>query len=301
MRKGFNFSMVVFTLILSLTACQKEPTAEFTASRINANIGEIINFINTSKDADSYEWNFGDGGISTEINPSHAYGTAGIFNVSLKVFSKNGKKSDEAIISITIGNTDDIVPPVITLIGANPTNIILGTTYTDAGAAANDDVDGDLTSSIVCFNNVNNALKGSYIVNYSVSDAAGNSASINRTVNVKNEADAWDGSYNASDDWNSDGTIDYTWTETITSSSTVNNEPVFTRFADYTGCSLKIDISGSSVSYPGSQTINCGVPAQNRTFTITSGTVSGTTITINYHEVDANSFTTDGVDVYVKQ
>jgi PKD repeat protein len=303
MRRSYNFILIVFILSIILSACQKEPTAEFASSKSIANIGEMISFINTSKDADSYEWNFGDGGISTETNSSHSFNTGGIYNVSLKVFSKNGKKSDEAIVSITITNTADITPPVITLIGANPTNIILGTTYTDAGATANDDVDGDLTSSIVCVNNVNNTLKGSYNVNYSVYDAAGNSASINRTVNVKNAADAWDGSYNASDDWNSDGTIDYTWTETITSSSTINYQLSFLHFAYYTGVYLKVNVSGSSLSYPGSQTFMSGPSGmqQNRTFSNLAGNITATTLTISYHEVDADSFTTDGVDVYVKQ
>src|SRR5258708_31750443 len=43
----------------------------------------------------------------------------------------------------------DTTPPVITLVGQNPVTVTLGGSYTDAGATAKDDKDGDLTKSIV--------------------------------------------------------------------------------------------------------------------------------------------------------
>ncbi len=39
----------------------------------------------------------------------------------------------------------DTTPPVITLVGANPFTVNQGGTYTDPGATATDNVDGDLT------------------------------------------------------------------------------------------------------------------------------------------------------------
>jgi PKD repeat protein len=44
-----------------------------------------VNFTNLSVDADSYEWDFGDGTISNEVNPFHTYTTPGQYTVSLKV------------------------------------------------------------------------------------------------------------------------------------------------------------------------------------------------------------------------
>ena len=38
---------------------------------------------------------------------------------------------------------------MITLLGSSPIDVVLNSTYTDAGATALDDVDGDLTGSIV--------------------------------------------------------------------------------------------------------------------------------------------------------
>ncbi len=78
----------------------------------------------------------------------------------------------------------DMTPPVITLNGSSSVRVVVGSTYTDAGAAAYDDEDGDLTSSIVTKSTVNTARIGTYAVTYSVSDAAGNAAAETRTVVV---------------------------------------------------------------------------------------------------------------------
>ena len=79
----------------------------------------------------------------------------------------------------------DVTKPVITLLGSSPVNIDLGTSYTDAGATATDDIDGDITSSIVIVNPVNVNVAGTYIVTYNVSDTEGNAATeVTRTVNV---------------------------------------------------------------------------------------------------------------------
>ncbi len=207
---------------------------------------------------------------------------------------------------LTSCSKDDISKPVITLKGDANVTVVLNGTYTDAGATADDDKDGDLTSSITSnasATNPNVNLKGTYAVTYTVTDAAGNTATKDRTVVVANSAGNLEGSFNASDDWNSDGTSDFSWVETITASSTVNNQLVFSKFAYYTGCALKINVSGTSVSFPGVQSFLCGAGAlqQNRAFSQISGSIAGTTITVNYHELDADGFTTDGVDTFVKQ
>ena len=41
------------------------------------------NFSNTSVNATSYQWTFGDGGTSTQANPLHVYGSPGLFPVTL--------------------------------------------------------------------------------------------------------------------------------------------------------------------------------------------------------------------------
>ncbi|RLA00363.1 MAG: hypothetical protein DRQ45_07460, partial [Gammaproteobacteria bacterium] len=55
----------------------------------------------------------------------------------------------------------------------------------DAGATAEDDVDGDITSNIAITDNVDVDVLGTYTVYYNVADATGNDANeITRTVNI---------------------------------------------------------------------------------------------------------------------
>lgn len=80
---------------------------------------------------------------------------------------------------------NDTTPPVITVLGDNPALAGQGTTYTDAGATAYDETDGDITSIIITTNNVNTADTGFYQVKYNVSDNSGNAAEEKtRTVHV---------------------------------------------------------------------------------------------------------------------
>jgi uncharacterized repeat protein (TIGR01451 family) len=75
--------------------------------------------------------------------------------------------------------------PVITLVGNNPETIIVGSTYTDAGATALDIEDGDITSKIVASSTVNTNITGSYTVTYDVVDSSGLAATrVTRVVNV---------------------------------------------------------------------------------------------------------------------
>jgi hypothetical protein len=79
----------------------------------------------------------------------------------------------------------DTVPPVIVVLGSATVTIQVGSNYTDAGATASDNVDGDLTRSIVVDNPVDTNQVGTYTVTYSVEDQAGNSDVATRTVIVQ--------------------------------------------------------------------------------------------------------------------
>ena len=70
----------------------------------------------------------------------------------------------------------DTIPPVIKLSGGTRITLSVFSTYTDAGATALDNIDGDLTSKIVTENLVNPTVLGTYLVTYNVRDAAGNAA-----------------------------------------------------------------------------------------------------------------------------
>ena len=77
------------------------------------------------------------------------------------------------------------VAPVITLTGSDVT-LNVGDTYTDDGATASDDEEGDISANIVVGGDtVDTATAGTYTITYDVSDGAGNAATqVTRTVNV---------------------------------------------------------------------------------------------------------------------
>ena len=81
----------------------------------------------------------------------------------------------------------DTTSPVITLNGANPLIVPLNGTYTEPGYTAVDPEEGDLTGSVqvIGVNQINTAVAGNYTVTYLVSDSAGNTTTITRTVTVQ--------------------------------------------------------------------------------------------------------------------
>jgi hypothetical protein len=82
--------------------------------------------------------------------------------------------------------SSDTTAPVITINGSNPVTVTANTSYTDAGASYTDNVDGGPTTitSQNTTSNVNITLPGTYTVTYTATDAAGNTATAQRTVNV---------------------------------------------------------------------------------------------------------------------
>jgi len=79
----------------------------------------------------------------------------------------------------------DNVAPVISLIGLERVWHAVGTTYSDLGATAIDDIDGDISDRITSTGTVDVNTLGDYTIVYSVSDEAGNRAEeVMRTVTV---------------------------------------------------------------------------------------------------------------------
>lgn len=79
----------------------------------------------------------------------------------------------------------DTTPPVISLVGSATVSVKRYKSYSDAGATATDNVDGNITQKITVSNPVNTSKVGTYYVRYNVKDAAGNAAAqVTRTVKV---------------------------------------------------------------------------------------------------------------------
>lgn len=67
------------------------PTPTFTESATTScTVPFTVNFTNTTVNTTSAAWNFGDGGTSTQINPTYTYNALGTYNVTLQVTDNNG-------------------------------------------------------------------------------------------------------------------------------------------------------------------------------------------------------------------
>ncbi len=79
----------------------------------------------------------------------------------------------------------DTTAPVISLIGSSPMYVEKDSTFTDPGATALDETDGDISSRIQAISLVQTSVEGTYHVTYNVADNAGNKATeVSRTVIV---------------------------------------------------------------------------------------------------------------------
>lgn len=82
------------------------------------------------------------------------------------------------------GGSSDTIPPVITLGGQDTVHIEILGNYTEEGAIAIDNVDGDISYALVLTGSVNTLAIGVYTLTYNVKDAAGNKSSMIRVVIV---------------------------------------------------------------------------------------------------------------------
>ena len=122
-----------------------------------------------------------DGGETVTTSGTVDTNTVGVYTMT---YTATDSSNNVATATRTV-NVVDTTAPVITLIGSNPVDVEAATTYTDAGATAQDNYDGDITSSITTTNNIDMNTVGTYSVTYNVADANGNSATqLVRTVNV---------------------------------------------------------------------------------------------------------------------
>lgn len=96
-----NFILCVYNLMvktvlplvlaaLVLASCAVKPVASFSVPSGKFIAPAKVAFTNTTAKADSYMWDFGDGGTSTEANPTHTYYHSGNYSVVLKAV-KDGK------------------------------------------------------------------------------------------------------------------------------------------------------------------------------------------------------------------
>jgi PKD repeat protein len=86
-----------------ITVNEPAPVAEFSADPTNGNKPLAVQFTDESTGVvSSWSWNFGDGGSSTDQNPSHTYTTQGVYTVALTVTGPGGSDSETKTDYITV-------------------------------------------------------------------------------------------------------------------------------------------------------------------------------------------------------
>lgn len=122
-----------------------------------------------------------DGDLTSKVTISGTVDTSkeGTYIITYQVENSFGEKS-----SITRTVFVSIPSPVITILGDNPLTLKIGSTYQDPGATATDEVDGDLTSKVTMTSNVNPTKKGTYYVEYRVTNQHQKTTTAKREVRV---------------------------------------------------------------------------------------------------------------------
>lgn len=96
-------------------------------------VGDAVQFTNTSTGAATYLWNFGDGATSTDENPTHTYGSAQTYTVTLTAFNPGScNRQDIATFSIVVFD----VPIALAAFSPDPPIVNTPTTFTNSSLNA---------------------------------------------------------------------------------------------------------------------------------------------------------------------
>jgi len=137
----------------------------------NWNFGNLLDTSNMFNAANSFNHNIGKWNVKKVKDFSNMFKDNTAFD--------NG--GSNVIDEWKIGNS----VPVITVLGSNPATVIVGSTYTDAGATVTDDSDKNVTVSTV--GTVDTNTIGTYTLAYISTNDSNNTATATRTVNVVSE------------------------------------------------------------------------------------------------------------------
>jgi len=92
--------LTVLSVSLLITSCEEAPVP--TAIFSTTIDGMDVTFINSSENADTYAWDFGDGGNSAEMNPVHTYAANGDYSVSLTASGEGGEDMMTQTVTIDV-------------------------------------------------------------------------------------------------------------------------------------------------------------------------------------------------------
>lgn len=99
--KGLLLISLIFSgCIVDRSPDYPRPSACFVTGKDSYAVNERIYFNNCSDNAESYDWEFGDGLISNEKHPSHKYESTGNYQVRLTAYGYGYRDSYTKIINV---------------------------------------------------------------------------------------------------------------------------------------------------------------------------------------------------------
>jgi PKD repeat protein len=120
---------------------------------------------------------------SVKISGTFNCSVAGTYKLEFTLTDASGNQADKKTRLLIVEN--DRTRPSITLRGKALENIEQCGTFYDSLATAFDKTDGNLTDSIKVIGSVNTNVIGDYVLTYTVKDKAGLTASVKRTIKVR--------------------------------------------------------------------------------------------------------------------
>lgn len=141
------------------------------------------------------------GGESGYYSPGYTYEEAGytandIHDGDLSAQVVRTENADSVIYTVTDASDNtasvtrslickDIVAPVLQLTDGENIIVAYGKTFTDPGFSATDDVDGDITASVIVEGTINTSIYDKQTLTYTVTDSSGNTTTMTRTVTIQ--------------------------------------------------------------------------------------------------------------------
>jgi len=106
MKKILFISLVVFVIgqVLLISCKEAEPEGPPIAGIFFSIANKQVAFTALTKRADTWNWDFGDGQSSTEMNPVHIYQEGGIYDVKLTVTGNGESAEATSVVSLALSN-----------------------------------------------------------------------------------------------------------------------------------------------------------------------------------------------------
>ncbi|WP_250433720.1 reprolysin-like metallopeptidase [Hanstruepera flava] len=223
--------------------------------------------------------------------------TVGTYLVTYNVSDVAGNNAVE--VTRTVNVNPDTTAPVISLNGSSIVNLTVGDSYTELGATATDNLDGDISANIVVGgDSVDTNTAGTYVITYNVSDSSGNAADeVIRTVNVSEPSNGCSGGissfpYNESFEntlgaWSQSSADDLNWSINSNGTPSSNTGPSSANDGTYY---IYVEASGNGTGYPDKRAI-----INSPCFDLSSMTEA--TFSFSYHMYGASDMGTIDLEI----